>query len=248
MLGIIGGTGLSEIDCFDILGEEAIPTPYSRHDVVVLLCEHESHKLAFLPRHGKSHSVPPHKINYRANVWALHQLSVTNIVAVNAVGGIHDKLGPGNFAVPDQLLDYTSGREATFHDDADDVRHIDFTFPYDKALRKALIKACNAPEIEGMSLLDGGVYACANGPRLETAAEVQKLRRDGADMVGMTGMPEATLAREAGIAYASLSLSVNWAAGIGSDVITMDDIHRVLTGGVKTIKQVLKVLARNHVG
>lgn len=210
-----------------------------------MLCQHGTQKLAFLPRHGASHNVPPHKINYRANIWALHQLSVTEIVAVNAVGGIHADLAPGQFAVPNQIIDYTSGRGTTFHDeDAGGVRHIDFTFPYDQDFRKVLLKACKQADSHGVKVMDGGVYACVNGPRLETAAEVARIKRDGCDMIGMTGMPEAALAREAGIAYASLALSVNWAAGIGTDVITMDEIHRVLDTGIVQVKQILLKLVQ----
>lgn len=242
MLGIIGGTGLSQIDFFEVLGDETFPTPYATH-VKIILCQHDGQKLAFLPRHGAQHDIPPHKVNYRANIWALHQLSVTKIVAVNAVGGIHPELAPGNFAVPDQIIDYTSGREATFHDEGvDGVRHVDFTTPYDSQLRQALLRACRSPESPGIKVMDGGVYGCTNGPRLETAAEVAKLQRDGCDMVGMTGMPEAALAREAGVAYASLALSVNWAAGIGTDAITMAEILRVLDTGVGQIKTILQEL------
>lgn len=243
MLGIIGGTGLSGIDCFESVGEESIPTPYSNHDVPVALCRHGAQKLAFLPRHGKDHSLSPHRINYRANIWALHQLSVTEIIAVNAVGGIHPELAPGHFCVPDQIIDYTADREASFHDEEfNGVRHVDFTVPYDQGLRTALLKACKDLASQGTIVMDGGVYACTNGPRLETAAEIVKLRRDGCDMVGMTGMPEAALAREAGIAYASLALSVNWAAGIGTDVITMGEIQRVLDTGIGQVKTILLAL------
>ena len=243
MLAIIGGTGLSELDCFESLGSELIPTPYSKQDVRVLLCQHHLQKFAFLPRHGKDHKVPPHRINYRANIWALHQLSMTNIIAVNAVGGIHGELGPGTFAVPNQIIDYSSGREATFHDqDVNGVRHIDFTAPYDQRLRDILLNVCSNGKLPGTKVVDGGVYGCTNGPRLETAAEIERMRRDGCDMVGMTGMPEAALAREAGIAYATLALSVNWAAGIGADVITMDEIQRVLDTGVGQIKSILKAV------
>lgn len=243
MLGIIGGTGLTELDCFESLGEELIPTPYSRQDVRVVLCKQHMQKFAFLPRHGKEHKVPPHQINYRANIWALHQLSITDIVAVNAVGCIHRDLGPGTFAVPDQIIDYSSGREATFHDeDANGVRHIDFTDPYDQRLREFLLNVCQNGKVPGTKVRDGGVYGCTNGPRLETAAEIERMRRDGCDMVGMTGMPEAALAREAGIAYASLALSVNWAAGIGSSAITMQEIQRVLDTGVGQIKSILKAV------
>lgn len=242
MLGIIGGTGLSRIDCFEVLGEQTFPTPYASH-VKIILCQHDGHKLAFLPRHGVQHDIPPHKVNYRANIWALHQLSVTKIVAVNAVGGIHPELAPGGFAVPDQIIDYTSNREATFHNaDVDGVRHVDFTNPYDESLRQALLRACRSQESPGITVMDGGVYACTNGPRLETAAEVTRLRRDGCDMVGMTGMPEAALAREAGIDYVSLALSVNWAAGIGTEAITLADIHRVLETGVGQIKSILQAV------
>lgn len=243
MLGIIGGTGLSEIDCFQSLGEECIPTPYSKQDVRVVLCQYQTQKFAFLPRHGRGHKVPPHSINYRANIWALHQLSVTNLIAVNAVGGIHQELRPGTFAVPNQIIDYTAGREATYHDDdSNGVRHIDFTDPYDQRLREILLKVCRNGKLPGTKVMEGGVYGCTNGPRLETAAEIDRMRRDGCDMVGMTGMPEAALAREAGVAYASLALSVNWAAGIGAGIITMDEIQRVLDTGVGQIKSILKAV------
>ena len=250
MLAIIGGTGLSKIDCFEMIGIEEVPTPYSAHDVPVTLCRHETHKLAFLPRHGKDHALPPHKINYRANLWALKQLGVTHIIAVNAVGGINQQLGPGKFAVPDQIIDYSSGRETTFHDGDEEgeqeVKHIDFTFPYDQSLRQNLLSVCLSISSVANHVMDGGVYACMNAPRLETAAEIVRIKRDGCDMVGMTGMPEAALARELDIAYASLALSVNWAAGIGSEPITMEDILGTLDSGMKCIREVLQAIARQH--
>lgn len=247
MLAIIGGTGLTRIDCFDSIGVEALTTPYGKEEVCMTLFRQEANRLVFLPRHGESHSIAPHKINYRANLWALKQLGVTHVLAVNAVGGIHPELGPGAFAVPDQIIDYTSGRVSTFYEDEfDAVRHIDFTEPYDEELRQRLLQAFSGSrKASAISLpvLERGVYGCTNGPRLETAAEVRRLRRDGCDMVGMTGMPEAALARELDIAYASLALSVNWAAGIGDEVITMEKIHEILDGGMQSVRACLQVLA-----
>lgn len=247
MLAIIGGTGLSQIDCFNVAGEDLVQTPYADAAVAVTRLQHDGQTLMFLPRHGRGHVLPPHRINYRANIWALRHVGVTHIIAVNAVGGIHSNLGPGAFAVPDQIIDYTSGRSATFfEDDLETVHHIDFTDPYDASLRGRLLMACaEQQEQEGasVSVFAGGVYGCMNGPRLETAAEVRRLQRDGCDMVGMTGMPEAALARELELAYASLVLSVNWAAGLGPEPITLEKIHQILNAGMHTVQGILQRLA-----
>lgn len=247
MLAIIGGTGLSQIDCFKAIGDELVQTPYAETEVCIHRLRHGTSELVFLPRHGKGHVIPPHRINYRANIWALRHVGVTHIVAVNAVGGIHPELSPGMFAVPDQIIDYTSGRSTTFfEDDLASVQHIDFTKPYDERLRVRLMHACadqHAADGTTVGVLAAGVYGCTDGPRLETAAEIRRLRQDGCDMVGMTGMPEAALARELDLAYASLVLSVNWAAGISAEPITLEKIHAILDAGKHTVQGVLQRLA-----
>lgn len=249
MLAIIGGSGLSSLDSFEQLEQRAVDTPYASDKVVVSLLAFGDRQFAFLPRHGKQHVIPPHKVNYRANIWALSQLGVKQVVAINAVGGIHDELAPGSFAVPDQLIDYSFGRDGTFFEtDLEQVTHIDFSHPYTQSLRQLLLRAVNQANSQLQTqrgVLDGGVYACTQGPRLETAAEILRLRRDGCDMVGMTAMPEAALARELDIAYACLALSVNWAAGLSDELISLDEIHRVLADGMDFVAAVLKSVVRD---
>lgn len=243
MLAIIGGTGLAALDCFEAIGFENVMTPYADQPVLVSLLRAENSTLAFLPRHGSGHKLPPHKINYRANLWALKELGVAGIIAVNAVGGIHEKMGPAAFAVPDQIIDYTWGRDSTyFEDNLESVTHIDFTNPFDEPLRQRLIKS--AVEIAAQNdstfeFLESGVYGCTQGPRLESAAEIRKLRQDGCDLVGMTAMPEAALARELNIPYAMLALSVNWGAGLSEGEISMDEIHSVLNKGMSVVTRIL---------
>lgn len=248
MLAIIGGTGLDTLPGFKPGRQISVHTPYSA-DALILSCGHigDSAELVFLPRHGTGHTVPPHRINYRANIYALREAAVNAVLAVNAVGGIHPDMGPGAMAVPDQILDYTYGREHTFFDgeftgfDSPDrfsaaVTHIDFTEPYDESLRQLLIRSA---ERCGLSVCTCGVYAATQGPRLETPAEVRRIQRDGGDMIGMTGMPEAALAREAGLPYACLALSVNYAAGLGHGAITVDAIREVLAAGMGDVRRIL---------
>lgn len=238
MLGVIGGTGLNDPLFLQEVHLQQVSTPYEPQSVGILRGLCQGREVAFLPRHGRGHKIPPHRINYRANLWALHSIGVTELIGINAVGGIHPELGPGVLAVPDQIIDYSWGREHTFFDEGlEQVTHIDFTRPYDETLRQGLIQACAdmpAP------VLAQGVYGCTQGPRLESAAEIRRLQRDGCDMVGMTGMPEAALARELGLAYACLALSVNWAAGISEEEITMEAIARVLDSGMSTVLGILR--------
>ena len=236
MIGVIGGTGLSEPKFLSDVQKQQVSTPYDQQKVQILTGSLQGKTVAFLPRHGRGHKVPPHRVNYRANLWALHSIGVRAVIGVNAVGGIHPETGPGKLAVPDQIIDYSWGREHTyFADGLDTVTHIDFTHPYDAQLRQLLIDAA-----QGRALWPQGVYGCTQGPRLESGAEVQRLLRDGCDMVGMTGMPEAALARELGLAYACLALSVNWAAGLSDELITMDAIGQVLNTGMTDVLDVLQ--------
>lgn len=240
---IIGGTGLTQLDGLTITRSLALDTPYGAPSADILQGEYAGYEVLFLARHGHPHRVPPHKVNYRANIWALKQAGAQAILAVNAVGGIHPAMGTGHLCVPHQLVDYTSGREHTFFaDDLEQVTHIDFSYPYTEALRTRLIAALAA---QGLAHSDFGVYACTQGPRLETAAEIVRLERDGCDIVGMTGMPEAALARELDLDYACLALVVNPAAGKSTAVITMAEIEQALHDGMGQVKATLAHVLAN---
>lgn len=234
-VAVIGGSGFYKMSQLEEVTKiESIETPYG---MVVGMFQYlvSGREVLFMPRHGARHSVPPHKINYRANIYALKQLGVQSIISTNAVGGIASNCEPGVLVLPDQVLDYTWGRDATFFDGFEEgMSHIDFTFPFDGVGRQALLNA-RAKFVDRYgagSLVSDGVYACMQGPRLESAAEVKKLARDGATLVGMTAMPEAALARELEMEYASICLVVNWAAGISSGPITMEAITEQLNGCV----------------
>ena len=239
MLAIIGGSGLYSLgDDFEIEEQIARNTIFGNTSSDILIGSWNSTRIAFLPRHGPGHQVPPHKINYRANIWALHQQGVRRIIAVNAVGGIDADMVPATLVLPDQIVDYSSGREASFFDgESGEVKHVDFTWPYSAELRAGIEEA--AREI-GLALKTTATYACSNGPRLETAAEILRMRTDGCHIVGMTGMPEAVLARELDIEYVSLALVVNWAAGVVDRAITLDEILRNLQQGVQQLKPLLQ--------
>ena len=236
-LAIIGGTGLTTLDGLTINEHKFVETPYGEPSSPLLLGEYEGKNVIFLPRHGPEHTIAPHKVNYRANIWALYALGVEEIVAIAAVGAIDQNMAPGSLAVPDQIIDYTYGREQSFYSDeftAD--RHLDFTNPYNSELRKVIMAAAVRQKI---MIVDGGTYAATQGPRLETAAEIKRLAQDGCSMVGMTGMPEAYLARELGMAYATCAVMANWAAGIADEEIQMADIEQVLNAGMAQVKQLL---------
>ena len=234
---IIGGTGLTQLEGLTIRQSLPMNTPYGAPSGEIQVGDYAGREVMFLARHGHPHRFPPHKVNYRANIWALKQAGAEAILAVNAVGGIHPDMGTGHFCVPHDLVDYTSGRDHTFFaDDLEHVTHIDFSYPYSEPLRARLSAALSA---EGYPFSDSGVYACTQGPRLETVAEIVRLERDGCDIVGMTGMPEAALARELELDYACLALVVNPAAGKSSAVITMAEIEQALHDGIGKVKATL---------
>jgi len=236
-LAIIGGTGLSSLAGLELIEQKVVDTPFGAPSSVLTLGKINGEQLIFLPRHGEGHTLPPHKINYRANIWALHSIGVDKIIAVAAVGGIRDDMAPGVLAAPDQIIDYSYGREQSFFsDDFTADKHIDFSFPYDEMLRQTILQAAKNKQI---AIIDGGCYGATQGPRLETAAEIKRMAQDGCAMVGMTGMPEAYLARELGIAYATCALMVNWAAGLTSGTISMAQIEDTLAGGMDQVKQLL---------
>jgi len=246
MLGIIGGTGLTQLANLTVVRRQIIRTPYGEPSAPLVFGEVGGRQVVFLARHGGGHTIPPHAVNYRANLWALHSAGVSHVVAVATVGGIHPDLGPGRIAIPDQILDYTHDRKTSFHDGQElPVRHIDFTEPYSAAVRK-LIKLAATEANE--SVIDGGVYATVQGPRLETAAEINKLERDGATMVGMTGMPEAALARELDVEYAAICPVANHAAGRGSSLhgISYDDIGVVLAETMQRVRHLLEKVVVLH--
>jgi 5'-methylthioinosine phosphorylase len=231
LTALIGGTGLSNISSFSVKKIEQIPkmsTPYGDPASQLERGEISGRPVVFLARHGNSHQLAPHKVNYRANIWALKQLEVARIVAINAVGSIARNLALADLVITDQIIDYSYGREHSFFDV--DVQHIDFTYPYDEGLRQSLVES--AIEVkkqhESFGFAERGVYGCTQGPRLETAAEIRRMARDGCDVVGMTAMPEAALARELDIPYAGISMVVNKAAGIDGETITIEEIRAVV--------------------
>ena len=242
MLAIIGGSGLTQLANLEVVRREVMRTPYGDPSGAITFGTIRGEPVAFLARHGYGHTIPPHKVNYRANIWALAQHQVKYIVAVASVGGIRADLGPGVLAVPDQLIDYTYGREFTyFHGQDRSVVHIDFTQPYCEPLRERLLRAA---ERAGEPIVAGGTYAVTQGPRLETAAEIDRLERDGADMVGMTGMPEACLARELGLCYAAIAVIVNHAAGRADSAtgIKLADINAVSREALARVHKIIDYL------
>jgi 5'-methylthioinosine phosphorylase len=237
-IAVIGGTGLAQLDGLDGVTSFPITTPFGEPSADLVSGNLGQTEVVFLARHGRPHRIPPHRINYRANLWALKEAGVGGIIAVNAVGGIHPVMGAGHFCVPHQLIDYTWGRASSFfEEDLESVTHVDFTHPYDDVLRQHLLQALVDL---GLAHSARGVYGATQGPRLETAAEIQRLERDGCDIVGMTGMPEAGLARELGLPYACLALVVNPAAGKAPGLITMDAIEAVMAAGMGQVRSVLE--------
>ena len=240
-LALIGGTGLYRLPGLSDVERHAVDTPYGHPSDAVVIGRLGERRIAFLARHGESHSIPPHRVNYRANIWALHHLGARRVVGVNAVGGIRDDMGPRVLVVPDQLIDYTYGRLTSFSDVAGaEVHHIDFSEPYSSNVRHMLLQAAAQA---GVAVVDGGCYAATQGPRLETRAEIARLRRDGCDLVGMTGMPEAALARELDIEYACLALVANWAAGCGDEeAISLPEIFENLEVSTAQVPLVVSAL------
>ncbi|THF55868.1 S-methyl-5'-thioinosine phosphorylase [Pseudothauera rhizosphaerae] len=244
MLAIIGGSGLTQLSTLEITHREVVRTPYGEPSGALTFGELSCTPVVFLARHGYGHTIPPHQVNYRANLWALKQVKASAVVSVASVGGIRTDFAPGTLVIPHQIIDYTWGRKSTFFEGAEEsVRHIDFTEPYDAKLRQRLLAAAAAA---GEHVFDGGVYAATQGPRLETAAEINRLERDGADLVGMTGMPEAALARELELPYAALSVVANYAAGRSASehAIQFDSIELVLQEAMIRVRCVLEHLCK----
>lgn len=243
MLAILGGSGLTHLTNMEGARREIVRTPYGEPSGPLTLGQICGRPTIFLARHGYGHTIPPHEVNYRANLWSLREKGATAIIAVASVGGIRGDLKPGDIVIPDQIVDYTWGRRSTFHEGENcTVTHIDFTDPYDGTLRDKILSAARAA---GVSVKTGATYATTQGPRLETAAEIRRLERDGCDVVGMTGMPEASLAREIDVPYAAINVIANYAAGKGDSAhgIHFDAINAVLEETMGKVRLILERLA-----
>lgn len=245
MFAILGGSGFTSFAELVVDRREVVRTPWGEPSGPLVFGRIDDIPVVFLPRHGHGHTIPPHAINYRANIQALKDIGAEGVIAVASVGGIRDDMQPGAIALLDQMLDYTWGREPTFFDGPErPVTHIDFTLPYDPALRARVLAAARA---KGHALVDGGCYACMQGPRLETAAEINRVERDGADVVGMTLMPEAALARELDLPYAALAVVVNHAAGRGDSAtaISTVEIGRTLDRAIADVRSLIVSFIRS---
>jgi 5'-methylthioadenosine phosphorylase len=242
VLAIIGGSGLSKLGNMEVTRRRVVRTPYGEPSGALTLGRIGQCAVIFLARHGYGHTIPPHQVNYRANLWALKEAGASAVISVASVGGIRKELGPGVLALPHQVIDYTWGRPSTFFEGpSTPVNHIDFTEPYTAALRERILAAARAC---AERIVEKGVYAATQGPRLETAAEIVRLERDGADLVGMTGMPEASLARELGLEYAAIAVVANYAAGKGDSAhaIPLDKIGAVLDESMGRVRRIIEKL------
>ena len=248
MIAIIGGSGLTTLANLEITHRRIVRTPYGEPSGPLTFGRIGTREVVFLARHGYGHTLAPHEINYRANLWALNAQDVKRVISVCTVGAISPTLKAGMIALPDQIIDYTWGRPSTYFEGAEQpVTHIDFTHPYDAETRRMAIEAAREA---GVALQDGGTYAATQGPRLETKAEIDRIERDGATMVGMTGMPEAALARELRLGYAALAVVVNPAAGRGASAqaVSIEDIARVIEETMGGVRLIVAKLVERHGG
>ncbi|SHK31620.1 S-methyl-5'-thioadenosine phosphorylase [Thermocrinis minervae] len=259
MLGVIGGSGLYSIEGLKVVEEVDVSTPFGKPSSTVVLCELEDRKIAFISRHGKGHSIPPHLVPYRANLWALKEVGVKRVLGIFAVGGISHYLKPGDYVVVDDFIEFTKGRVSTFYEGAMSVKvegkdrpsellkagkvvHIDLSQPYCPQMRKVLIDVLEELRLPYHS---SGVYACTEGPRFETPAEIRAIRLLGGDVVGMTGYPEVVLARELEMCYSALCVVANPAAGISSNKLTSDEVIQMMKQKEEEIKEVIKLFVKN---
>lgn len=241
-LAIIGGTGLTSLNNLEITRREVVHTPFGEPSGPLTYGVLSGREVVFLARHGYGHTIPPHRVNYRANIWALKHVGIDNVIAVAAVGGIRHDMTPARLAFPDQIIDYTHSRTNTYFEDGlTHVTHVDFTYPYDAELRRRLIDGAREARLDAV---EDGTYGATQGPRLETAAEILRLERDGCTMVGMTGMPEAALAREQALRYATCAVVANWAAGKTEGTISMKIIEQYLTTGMEKARTLLEHVIR----
>ena len=234
-IGIFGGSGLTRLEALEIERRQVVVTPYGEPSASLTYGVLHGQPVVFLPRHGSAHNIPPHAVNYRANIWAMQHVGIKQLIGIASVGGITQP--PGSVVIPDQIIDYTWGREHTYVEtDQAKVTHIDFTEPYCEELRQRLLQGA---ESIGLEVVSSGTYGATQGPRLETSTEIKRMEQDGCDLVGMTGMPEASLAREIGLCYASCAFVVNWAAGKSAGPITMEEIEKHQVSGIEKVRRVI---------
>ena len=238
LVAIIGGSGLTKLQNLEITRREVLRTPFGEPSAPLVFGHLGGQQTVFLARHGHGHTIPPHEVNYRANIWALKEVGASHVIAVNAVGGITPAMVSGGLVFPDQIIDYTYGRNHTFFgNEQKAVTHVDFTFPYCEELRQSLIAAASRARLP---ISPKGTYAATQGPRFETIAEIRRLERDGADIVGMTGMPETSLARELSLCYACIAVVANPAAGKAAGTISLKEIERTLESGMAKVRSLLE--------
>lgn len=245
MLAIIGGRGLSQLANLKITHRQVMRTPYGEPSGAFLFGTINTQEVIFLARHGYGHTIPPHLVNYRANLWALKEQGIKNVISVATVGGIRADLQPGVIVVPDQIIDYTHGRDATFFEVRDKIySNADFTLPYSSSLRQRILAGA---KLAGEACVDGGVYAATQGPRLDSIAEINRYERDGADMVGMTGMPETALAKELELDYATIAVVANYAAGRGDSRvgINMESVNATADAAMARVRSLIEHIANN---
>ncbi len=245
MLAIIGGRGLTQLANLKITHQQVMRTPYGEPSGAFLFGTLDQHEVIFLARHGYGHTIPPHLVNYRANLWVLREQGAKNIISVATVGGIRADLKPGVIVVPDQIIDYTHGRDATFFEGRDKpFSNADFTLPYSAKLRSRILRSARTAR---QPCVDGGVYAATQGPRLDSIAEINRYERDGADMVGMTGMPETALAKELELSYAAIAVVANYAAGRGDSVagINMESVNATASTAMERVRSILECVVND---
>ena len=248
MIAVIGGSGLTQLANLEITRRQIVRTPYGEPSGPITFGHIGKHEVVFLARHGYGHTLAPHEVNYRANLWAIRAQEVTRVIAVCTVGGIAPNLGAGTIVIPDQIIDYTWGRPSTIFEGAEQpVTHVDFTYPYSEQVRQLALASARAA---GVPVVDGGTYAAVQGPRLETKAEIDRYERDGATLVGMTGMPEAALARELGLEYAHIAVVVNPAAGRGSSArsVSLENIGKVIEETMGSVRLIVAKMVERHGG
>jgi len=245
MLAIIGGRGLTQLTNLKITHQQVMRTPYGEPSGAFMFGTLDQHEVIFLARHGYGHTIPPHLVNYRANLWVLREQGVSNVISVATVGGIRADLKPGVIVVPDQIIDFTHGRDATFFEARDKpFSNVDFTLPYSASLRSRILSSAQAAQ---QPCVDGGVYAATQGPRLDSIAEINRFERDGADMVGMTGMPETALAKELDLNYAIIAVVANYAAGRGDNMtgISVESVNATANAAMERVRSILEHVV-NH--
>jgi len=240
LTAIVGGSGLAELEGLTITRREVMRTEYGEPSGPLTFGQMSGRDIVFMNRHGPGHTIPPHRVNYRANIFAMKQAGARRIIAINAVGGISDQLQATGLVIPDQIIDYTYSRKHTFYDsEHGPVKHVDFTCPYTEQLRRVIIDTATQ---NGISITTAGTYAATQGPRFETAAEISRMERDGATIVGMTGMPEAVLARELNLDYAVIAVVSNAAAGKSGVEISVEEIMSKLQIGMDKTRTLIELV------